>query len=155
MERCSEKQYGRLIMGIFFAPVLPSFILLALALILRPGGPAAGIGMLVLLISFPISYLAAFVFGWPMYAILKKMRKRGFLSYSIGGTLIGMLVFVSHRLWFYYFIYMKKPISISNPEQTLFDAHLKDLYCFAIWGVTAFLSFWLIVRPDKQGNSRN
>ena len=74
----------RTLLAVLVAPALPTlYFLLAY--------PEAG--FFILIISLPVSYIACLVLGFPLLAFLKRKNRLNIAYVSVGGGILGMVVF--------------------------------------------------------------
>jgi purine-cytosine permease-like protein len=121
----------RTLLAILLAPALPTLYFL-IAYSDADSGSSAG--FFILIISLSVSYIAFVVFGLPLLALLKRKRKLNIAYVSVGGAILGMIVF-------YLFGFVLAALLESSRD---ISPNLNELIAGAALGVLVALPFSLI-----------
>ena len=121
----------RLKWAYLIAPMLPSL----LSLLVFKNEINVRYSFLVLIFSIPVSYLSCILFGLPLVSFLRKKEKLTIVNISVGGAILGSIVFYLFGFVFSYFL-DSTPLSILP--------NLSDLIFGAILGVSVALPFSVI-----------
>jgi len=73
-----------------FAPIIPSAILIIIALVL--GSEFNSIGFYIITTCCVVSYLSTILIGWPIFNLLKRVNRLNLCTLSLMGMLAGGLI---------------------------------------------------------------
>lgn len=116
------------------APALPAVFLLVVPHLTNSAYTGRHTAALVLIIALSVSYLSCFLFGAPLIFILRRNRKLNTVYLSIGGAVLGAVVFYVFGFGF---------SALLNSSRNLVPS-VGELFYGAVLGVLVALPFGLI-----------
>lgn len=85
-----EKKTYHIERALAFAPIIPSAILIIIALVL--GSEFNSIGFYIITICCVVSYLSTILIGWPIFNVLKRVNQLNLCTLTLMGMLAGGLI---------------------------------------------------------------
>ncbi|WP_137103944.1 hypothetical protein [Azospirillum argentinense] len=124
-------EWMRAALAFAFAPLMASIAYVSPIL--------AGVGLMY-------AYTGALIFGFPIYLFFRKRKFKNVLPYIL---IVAGISFVHSWIVTFLFLFVPHNLRSEEMENVVFYSSIIGL--FAVWGgIIGGLTFWLILRPDKE-----